>query len=444
MDVLLPSDVFPPGHVGGAAWSAYTLARALIERGHRVTALVPYQVRQRRAEGLVADTSGAVPTLRYGYRAPSWPIIQNYYRHERLWQPLAAVLLEQGRQAQAQGHRLLIHAQHVQTAPAAVMAGQRLGVPVVVTVRDHWPWDYFATGLHGNQLPYEQRAGRRWAALCTDLPGRLGPLQGSLACLAVPWMLAHLQRRQLWLAQATMVLAVSQYIATRLVSVLPQTPITVLPNMVDRALVQQIAVTPPTHLPEGPFLLYVGKLEKNKGADLLVPTLAALADRHQQEIAAGRTPELPVRNLVIIGNGSLQLWLRAELERLVGKGLDLRLAFLNWVDHDDVLRFLARCAVLLFPSGWGEPLSRVLLEASSLGVPIVAMPTGGTPEVVIDGETGRLGHTPAQLAQHLWCLLQNPEERKRLGQNAQLMARQRFAADVVGKQIEDLYYSLAF
>ena len=48
---------------------------------------------------------------------------------------------------------VVIHAQHIQVAPPAVMAGGRLGVPVVVTVRDHWPWDYFATGLHGDRLP---------------------------------------------------------------------------------------------------------------------------------------------------------------------------------------------------------------------------------------------------------------------------------------------------
>jgi hypothetical protein len=40
LDVLLPSDVFPP-RCGGAGWSAHTLALALIERGHRVTAIVP-------------------------------------------------------------------------------------------------------------------------------------------------------------------------------------------------------------------------------------------------------------------------------------------------------------------------------------------------------------------------------------------------------------------
>ncbi|NJK82051.1 MAG: glycosyltransferase family 4 protein, partial [Chloroflexaceae bacterium] len=41
MHILLPSDVFPPGSVGGAAWSAYTLAHALQADYHTVTAVVP-------------------------------------------------------------------------------------------------------------------------------------------------------------------------------------------------------------------------------------------------------------------------------------------------------------------------------------------------------------------------------------------------------------------
>ena len=54
--------------------------------------------------------------------------------------------------------------------------------------------------------------------------------------------------------------------------------------------------------------------------------------------------------------------------------------------------------MLVFPSRGPESLSRVLLEASALGVPIAAMNTGGTPDIVKHEETGLLSTTPDALA----------------------------------------------
>ena len=58
------------------------------------------------------------------------------------------------------------------------------------------------------------------------------------------------------------------------------------------------------------------------------------------------------------------------------------------------IAWLAHASLLIFPSRGPESLSRVLLEASALGVPIAAMDTGGTPDIVKHGETGLLSATP--------------------------------------------------
>ena len=54
--------------------------------------------------------------------------------------------------------------------------------------------------------------------------------------------------------------------------------------------------------------------------------------------------------------------------------------------------------MLIFPSRGPESLSRVLIEASALGVPIAAMNTGGTPDIVIHEQTGLLSATFEALA----------------------------------------------
>jgi glycosyltransferase involved in cell wall biosynthesis len=133
--------------------------------------------------------------------------------------------------------------------------------------------------------------------------------------------------------------------------------------------------------------------------------------------------------------------LRADLE-VAMRVSRVRARFLDWIDHNDVLRLMARCDLLLFPSAWGEPLSRVLLEACACGAPILAMPTGGTPDIIIDGESGALAATVSNFARRLAELLERPAERRALGAEARRRAEQRFAPDVVASQVEALYRSL--
>jgi glycosyltransferase involved in cell wall biosynthesis len=354
--------------------------------------------------------------VRFGYQAPGVPFVANYFRHERLWQPFARSI-ERAAQA-GSGEPILIHAQHVQATPAAILAGRALGVPVVATVRDHWPWDYFATGLHADRLPYPRST---WAGLLTDLPARQGPLRGTLALPAIPYMLAHVRRRAHFLAQAAAVIAVSNYMAERLSALVPAERIHVIPNMVDIAAVEQIAALAPSTAVAEPFMLFVGKLEANKGAGLLGEIFRA----------AHELPQLP---LLVAGNGTLKQPLQRELA-----ALGVRSHFLDWADHDEVLRLMARCELLLFPSAWGEPLSRVPLEASALGAPILAMPTGGTRDIIHDGINGALAATPAAFAERMLSLLANPDQRRKLGAAARQNARERFSVAAVIQRYLNLY-----
>ena len=90
---------------------------------------------------------------------------------------------------------------------------------------------------------------------------------------------------------------------------------------------------------------------------------------------------------------------RGELGRLVGElGLDGCVSFLGEIH--DVPALLARGAIFVLPSR-SEGISLTLLEAMACGLPVVATRVGGTPEVVVDGETGLLvpPADPAALAE---------------------------------------------
>lgn len=433
MQILLPTDVFPP-RCGGAGWSAHTLAHTLLAQGHMVSAIAPMQ----NEIGIRREETLGVPCLRYGYHTLPFPFVKNYTRYERLWPQLANIIVEESIRLcdgmgqletppayfSANTQSLIIHAQHVQTAPPAILAARKLSVPTVVTVRDHWPWDYFATGLHGNLVPYEHQT---WSSLATDLVARLGPAPGAVAMAAIPYMLAHVWRRQSFLQQANAVIAVSNYIGNRLASIVDPSRIHVIPNMVDMPEITNSIATPPEHVPlDVPYLLFVGKLEHNKGAHLLIDIFQKLCEHDSCHFT-----------LVIAGNGPLQPALETAFANM-----GIRTFFLNWLDHDEVLRLMAHCALLLFPSAWGEPLSRVLLEAAACGAPILAMPTGGTTDIITDDVNGALEPTTACFAQRIRTLLEYTEHCRDIGQVARQTAYQRFSTERVLPQIERLYQDL--
>ena len=69
---------------------------------------------------------------------------------------------------------------------------------------------------------------------------------------------------------------------------------------------------------------------------------------------------------------------------------DIDVRMLGWLSRDDTLEWMRHAGVLAFPSYGPESLSRVLIEATALGVPIAAMDTGGTRDIVHPGLTGLL------------------------------------------------------
>lgn len=88
-----------------------------------------------------------------------------------------------------------------------------------------------------------------------------------------------------------------------------------------------------------------------------------------------------------------------------------------------------------------ESFCLTILEAMFFGCPSLARRVGGIPEVVTDGETGRLvdSASPGTLARAIEELIARPEDRQALGRAAQRRAREEFSAPVIVPQYERLY-----
>ena len=98
--------------------------------------------------------------------------------------------------------------------------------------------------------------------------------------------------------------------------------------------------------------------------------------------------------------------------------------------------------MLIFPSRGPESLSRVLIEASALGVPIAAMTTGGTTDIIEHDVTGLLSDTAAGLADDVRRLRHDDALRRRLGEAAARQAAERFDSRAVAARIRALYREL--
>lgn len=412
MKLALVTDVFPPNS-GGSGWSTFYLARALQQRGHQVQIVMP---RESKEPGVTTREYEGLPVTEYHYRAAKLPFVRNYTRNERLYPAFAEFLAEFFKE-----HKIdLAHGQHYLTIPPTVRAAHEIGIPAVATVRDYWPVCYWTTHLSGDKICPGCSEKNRLVCLYRNQ----GPA-GVAAAPASLYMGANLKLKQKWLAQADRTLAVSGYIAGKLKPFVPAERLEVLPNFVDLDRLEQIVAEPPaTPGTDKPYLLFVGKFEENKGARLLL------------EVLRQARPGLPT---LAVGDGSL----RGELEQAAREGLNLRV--LEWAKNEEVLRLMQRAEALLFPSLWPEPLSRVLLEAIGVGALVVAMETGGTPDIIRHDHNGLLAQDAPGMARLLAEILApgQEEKRERLKAAARATARAKFGREAVVERVEKLYLSLA-
>jgi glycosyltransferase involved in cell wall biosynthesis len=162
-----------------------------------------------------------------------------------------------------------------------------------------------------------------------------------------------------------------------------------------------------------PYVLGLGRLEAQKGFDVLVAALERVAGV----------------DLLLAGAGSE----RAALETLARtRGLAARVRFLGATDRSTTLSLLRGAAVVACPSRF-EGLPLVCIEALAAGRPVVASAVNGIPEIVRGGETGFLvpADDPAALAAALMRALQAPEEAARLAARGRALVEQHYAWPVV-------------
>lgn len=172
----------------------------------------------------------------------------------------------------------------------------------------------------------------------------------------------------------------------------------------------------------------VGHLAPIKGHDVFVRAAALIKEQR-----AG------VKFVVIGEDKSSQMDHRKALESLIaGMNLSESVAMPGWCD--DIAAALSSLT-LFVSAARSEPFGLSIVEAMAAGLPIVATTSEGALEIIEDGVTGKLVPVddPESLAKAISDLLDDPDERSRLGLNAQVAARQRFSLARMASDTERVY-----
>jgi glycosyltransferase involved in cell wall biosynthesis len=125
------------------------------------------------------------------------------------------------------------------------------------------------------------------------------------------------------------------------------------------------------------------------------------------------------------------------------RDLDGHISFLGEVGHSRIPDLMRETSVLVLPS-FIEGLSTVCLEALACGIPVVASDTGGTSEIIREGETGYLCPSADldRFADRVIRLLRDPELRARLGRNGRALVEHQYSWTRVAEMTERLYERL--
>ena len=126
-------------------------------------------------------------------------------------------------------------------------------------------------------------------------------------------------------------------------------------------------------------VLFVGRMEKPKGASLLIDAIALAAVKLNRRLT-----------LTLAGDGRERAALENQIRNLPAHSPSVDVTFIGWLDRAELCALIDRSDLLAVPSLWPEPFGLVGVEAGLRGLPAVAFDTGGVSAWLQDGVSGML------------------------------------------------------
>lgn len=225
------------------------------------------------------------------------------------------------------------------------------------------------------------------------------------------------------LAACRLIYCLNEDIAAWLRSLVPVVPVQVMPNPIGlRACTESDAKREPN-------VLFLGRLEREKGVFDLVEAVATIAHL------------VPGIRLTLCGAGSA----KGELEQLaVQKGIGGLVAFPGWVDGEVKADFLRRSGVFVLPS-YAEGMPMAVLEAMAASTPVVATRVGAIADMLENGASGFVveAGNVTTLGNAILTALTDVKYTNVMTTRAAARVRSMYAADVVIARLRRSYSELS-
>lgn len=360
---------------GGVGAYTYEMAHALAGDGHRVTVI------SRAVNGESVTNDGGVEVHRVS-PSPTWDNIPILWRLNRIWPGFAWAAMRRVRSINRKRRIDLVEAAEVRAD--GFFVSFMPGRPKLVT------------RLHTAQIFVD----------------RLNRMQ-----------IQQSRRRDYWfekksILRADLITAPSQAVIdlTRTWLPLRNMPTCVIPNAVNDRRFR------PANLERRNSVLYVGRLERNKGMETIARAMPIVLKR------------VPSAEFQFVGSDGPdhdgKKW-SDKLRDAVGPMQRVQLRF-EQKSRDALVQAYQEAAVCILPSVW-ENCPYALLEAMACGTPVVATRGGGVPEIIEDGVSGLMvsnGDAKA-LADRISALLEDAQLRKALGYNARRRIQELFSVEQV-------------
>ena len=197
--------------------------------------------------------------------------------------------------------------------------------------------------------------------------------------------------------------------------------------------------------PNKPYLLFVGRITRQKGFQHLIRAIQ-FTDRDVQIVLCAAAPDTP--------------GMAEEMKNAVERAKAQRRGIIwidEMVDQKTACELYSQAAIFICPSIY-EPFGIINLEAMACETAVVASAVGGIKEVVVDGETGflipldRLNESPFEatnpekfardLAARVNELMKNPQLRERFGKAGRKRAEENFSWSTIAAKTKALYETL--
>lgn len=194
-----------------------------------------------------------------------------------------------------------------------------------------------------------------------------------------------------------------------------------------------------------PYLLFVGRITRQKGIIYLVRAIQFM-DPHFQIVLCAGAPDTPE--------------IAEEMKSAVEQAKRIRPNIIwveEMVDRKTVIELYSRAAVFCCPSIY-EPFGIINLEAMACGTAVVATAVGGIKEVVVDSETGflvpieQMRESPFEpinpqkferdLADKINQLMRDPALREKFGRAGRKRAEEKFSWTAIARKTQQLYQEL--